>query len=121
LPGPINPPESVPDHAREWFKTAPPIQGGWKGVIPTNTAVMATDAKRCASKLKVDTARVKADLAELAGLEEVHSAQTFIICLCSAHTSLARGMESTPKTPATPANPANPSHVKPSTQAKYKA
>jgi hypothetical protein len=42
FPGPINPPESVPDHAREWFKTAPPIPGGSKGVILTNTAVMAT-------------------------------------------------------------------------------
>jgi hypothetical protein len=42
FPGPINPPESIPDHARKWFKTAPPIRGGWKGVIPTNTAVMAT-------------------------------------------------------------------------------
>jgi hypothetical protein len=42
IPGPNNPPESIPAHDRKWFKTAPPIPGGWKGVIPTNIAVMAT-------------------------------------------------------------------------------
>jgi hypothetical protein len=34
FPGPIDLPESIAALAREWFKTA--------GVIPTNTAVMAT-------------------------------------------------------------------------------
>jgi hypothetical protein len=37
-PGPIDPPESFPEHVRKWF-VAPdqrPPAGGWKGVIPSN-------------------------------------------------------------------------------------
>lgn len=49
FPGPINPPESVPEHIRKWFKTTSPIPGGWKGVIPTNTAKTALPAKRDAA------------------------------------------------------------------------
>jgi hypothetical protein len=34
FPGPIKPPERAADVARKWFKTALPIAGGWKAVVP---------------------------------------------------------------------------------------
>jgi hypothetical protein len=42
FPGPINPPECFPEHVRKWFQTALPKPGGWKGVIPTIDAALAS-------------------------------------------------------------------------------
>jgi hypothetical protein len=45
FPGPINPPESIKNHVRKWFQTAPPTPGAWKGVIPTSTALATMPPK----------------------------------------------------------------------------